>query len=231
MTTIFRRRPGVTGALTGVIAAALLAGCGTPDAADAGSATPAVPATSPAAPPATTSSETTPAASPKTTPTDAPDETAATQPSTGNNAADVSFARQLIPHHLQAVQLAELAQTRAGDPWVRERAEKIRSARDADIRTLKDWLDMWGAEPLPRGHEMPGMYAEAEVEALAKLSGSRFDKKFVTMMIEHDKGAIRLAGTERAKGAFDGAKALATAVATGLGAEVKELKKYLALLK
>ncbi|MBO4271095.1 DUF305 domain-containing protein, partial [Microbispora triticiradicis] len=160
-----------------------------------------------------------------------PAEPGATGAPADHNAADVAFAGRIVPHHLQAIDLATLAQTRAGDPWVRDMASRILSARDTDIRTLKGWLDMWGAEPLPRDHKMPGMQTRAEIDALAKLSGPAFDKRFTTLMIKHDGGAIAIAGVEQKKGAFDGGKALATAISTALSAEVKELKEYLAKLK
>ncbi len=237
MTTTIRRLPvvtaRVTGALTGVLATVLLAGCGTPDPANqAASPSPAVPA---AASPAATSEAATEApltAGPDETGADetGADETGAADQSGGRNAADVTFARQMIPHHLQALEMARLAETRAGDPWVREFAAKVATARDTDMRTFRDWLDMWGAEPLPRDHAMPGTQTRAEIEALAKLNGPQFDRKYVTLMIEHDNGAIKLARAEQAEGAFEGAKALAVATTTALGAEVKELKKYRALL-
>ncbi|NJP24883.1 MULTISPECIES: DUF305 domain-containing protein [unclassified Microbispora] len=235
MTTTIRRLPAVTirvtGALTGMLTAALLAGCGTPDLAGE-AASPAPVGQAAASPPATP--ETTPTPSPDATDTSeaaaAPDETDAAQQPGGSKAADVAFARKMVPHHLQALEMARIAQTRAGDPWVGQFAAKVATARDADIRTFKGWLDMWGAEPLPRDHAMPGTQTRAEIEALAKLNGPSFDRKYVTLMIEHDNGAIKLARAEQADGSFDGAKALATATVTALGAEVKELKKYRDLL-
>ncbi|WP_432870655.1 DUF305 domain-containing protein [Microbispora rosea] len=241
MTTTLRRLPAatgrVTGALTGMLAAALLAGCGTPDL--TGEAPSPAPVGQAAASSATTpDTELTPEATPSAESTGTseaadnptPDETGTAQPSGGSKAADVAFARQMVPHHLQALEMARLAQTRAGDPWVGQFAAKVATARDTDIRTFKGWLDMWGAEPLPRDHAMPGTQTRAEIEALAKLSGPSFDQKYVALMIKHDNGAIKLARTEQAEGAFEGAKALAVATATSLGAEVKELKKYQALL-
>ncbi|GAB3160273.1 DUF305 domain-containing protein [Microbispora hainanensis] len=243
MTTTIRRLPAatvrVTGTLTGVLAAALLAGCGTPDlAGEAASPAPVgQAAASPAATPETTpTTETATEATPSPDATETseaaatPDETGAAQQPGGSKAADVAFARKMVPHHLQALEMARLAQTRAGDPWVGQFAAKVATARDTDIRTFKGWLDMWGAEPLPRDHAMPGTQTRAEIEALAKLNGPSFDRKYVTLMIEHDNGAIKLARTEQADGSFDGAKALATATVTALGAEVKELKKYRDLL-
>ncbi|TQS25839.1 DUF305 domain-containing protein [Microbispora sp. KK1-11] len=217
-----------------MLATALLAGCGAPDLAG-GAASPAPVAASPAttveAPPASEAPPSPEATqSPESAPSATPDETGAAKPPAGATAADVAFARQMVPHHLQAAEMARLAQTHAGDPWVREFAAKVAAARDTDMRTFKGWLDMWGAEPLPPDHAMPGTQTRAEIEALAKLNGPSFDRKYVTLMIEHDNGAIKLARAEQADGAFEGAKALAVATATSLGAEVKELKKYRALL-
>ncbi|MFI7030707.1 DUF305 domain-containing protein [Microbispora rosea] len=241
MTTTLRRLPAatgrVTGALTGMLAAALLAGCGTPDL-TGGAPSPAPVGQAAASSATTPGTELTPEATPSAEATGTseaadnptPDETGTAQPSGGSKAADVAFARQMVPHHLQALEMARLAQTRAGDPWVGQFAAKVATARDTDIRTFKGWLDMWGAEPLPRDHAMPGAQTRAEIEALAKLSGPSFDQKYVALMIKHDNGAIKLARTEQAEGAFEGAKALAVATTTSLGAEVKELKKYQALL-
>ncbi|WP_169950355.1 DUF305 domain-containing protein [Microbispora sp. H11081] len=237
MTTTIHRLTAVTaratGALSGVLATVLLAGCGAPDPANrAGSPSPAVPAVaeSAAEPAATPDAALTSQAAPETPPTAAPDETGPAEGSDGRNAADVTFARKMVPHHLQALEMARLAETRAGDPWVREFAAKVATARDTDMRTFRDWLDMWGEEPLPRDHAMPGMLTRAEIEALAKLDGPRFDRKYVTLMIEHDNGAIKLARAEQAEGVFAGARALAVATTTALSAEVEELKKYRTLL-
>lgn len=44
------------------------------------------------------------------------------------NDADVTFARTMIPHHEQAIEMAELAADRASSPEVRELAEEIEAA-------------------------------------------------------------------------------------------------------
>ncbi|WP_230984848.1 DUF305 domain-containing protein [Microbispora oryzae] len=149
----------------------------------------------------------------------------------GPNAADVSFARKMIPHHLQALDMASLARTNAGDQWVRDLASRLAETRDAQVRELKGWLDAWGEEPLPRDQPMPGMQSAAKIAALAKASGGAFDRMFITMMIEHHKGAVALARSERNGGAFDGTKAMADSIATTGAAEIAEMKAYLAKLK
>ena len=44
---------------------------------------------------------------------------AASSPATSHNAADVMFTQTMIPHHEQAIVMAELAATRAGSPTVK----------------------------------------------------------------------------------------------------------------
>ncbi|WP_067174401.1 DUF305 domain-containing protein [Microtetraspora niveoalba] len=221
-------------AATSAVVLTLLAGC-------SGSGTDAA-APSPSASVAASDSATAaPSESPAETPTEAPAETPSATDDTpaspdpagaaGHNDADVSFAKMMIPHHLQAIDMAGLARTQAGDQWIRDLAAKITEAQDPEIRTMKGWLDGWGEEPLPRDHAMPGMSSAAEMDKLAKADGSPFDRLFVTMMIKHHTGAIKMAEEERASGAFAEAKAMAETIVATQKAEIKEMKAYLAKLK
>ncbi|MCC5574171.1 DUF305 domain-containing protein [Microtetraspora sp. AC03309] len=211
---------------TGTVVLTLLAGCSTSGTDSAGP--------SPSAPVTASASEAgTASAAPSETPT-TPEEPSASPTATeaaGHNDADVSFAKMMIPHHLQAIDMAGLARTQAGDQWIRDLAAKIVDAQDPEIRTIKGWLDGWGEEPHPRDHAMPGMLSEAEIGKLAKADGSAFDRLFVTMMIKHHQGAIKMAEEERASGAFAEATALADTIVTTQAAEIKEMKAYLAKLK
>jgi len=67
-----------------------------------------------------------------------------TDPGAAHNEADVTFAQQMIPHHQQAVEMARLAQTRAGDREVQDLAADIEAAQDPEIETMTGWLDSWG---------------------------------------------------------------------------------------
>ncbi|MEO3773999.1 DUF305 domain-containing protein [Micromonospora sp. B9E7] len=76
----------------------------------------------------------------------------------GHNAADVMFAQMMIPHHQQAVAMADLAATRAADPQVKQLAAQIKDAQAPEIATMSGWLTAWGT-PTPSGAPttMPGM--------------------------------------------------------------------------
>ncbi|MEV4185998.1 DUF305 domain-containing protein, partial [Streptosporangium canum] len=153
------------------------------------------------------------------------------QPSASFNDADVAFAQMMIPHHEQAVEMAELAESRAGDPEVKELAAKIKVAQDPEIATMNGWLSAWGRPAAPEGghggHDMPGMMTGEDMAKLREAKGAEFDRMFAKLMIAHHKGAIEMARTEQAQGSNPEAKALARNIETTQQAEVEQLQGLL----
>ncbi|MEE1755480.1 DUF305 domain-containing protein [Streptomyces sp. SP18CS02] len=156
----------------------------------------------------------------------------------GHNAADVSFAQGMIPHHRQAVEMAELAKTRAASAEVEKLASEIEKAQEPEIRTLSGWLTAWG-EDVPggspdgreggehAGHAMSGMMAPGEMDELEKSSGTAFDTAFLRMMVKHHEGAVEMARTEQAQGAHRPAKDMAGAIVTSQSAEITRMNQLL----
>ncbi|GAA1023476.1 hypothetical protein Aple_095580 [Acrocarpospora pleiomorpha] len=181
----------------------------------------AVASPSPSPVPSASPEASSPAAEPSAVPT----------PEKGYNDADVTFAASMIPHHLQALDLTQLAGTRAHDMWVRDLAGRVRSQREPEIRVLKGLLDTWGEQPLPRDQKLPGGVTQAKMTELAAASGAAFDRMFITLMIDHHEGTLALARSEQEQGAHADAKALAGGILVTQEAELKEMKKYLSQLK
>ncbi|MFG1697190.1 DUF305 domain-containing protein [Nonomuraea sp. NPDC049309] len=159
--------------------------------------------------------------------------TASAQPSADFNDADVMFAQMMIPHHQQAVEMAELAETRASDKEIKELAAKIKAAQDPEIQTMQGWLTAWG-KPMPSegmdhgmGHDMAGMMSEEDMTKLEEAKGAAFDRQFVDMMIAHHNGAIEMARTEQSQGSNPEAKELAKTIETAQQAEVEQMQKIL----
>ncbi|MEW2286845.1 DUF305 domain-containing protein [Streptomyces sp. NPDC047841] len=155
---------------------------------------------------------------------------------TAHNAQDVSFAQGMIPHHRQALEMAKLAGGRASSARVKDLASRIEKAQDPEIRTMTGWLTSWGKQvPMAgmdhSGHsgmsDMPGMMSEADMTALEKATGKDFDTKFLSMMVDHHKGAVEMATTEKEKGRYGPAKAMADAIVTAQNAEIKEMRQLL----
>ncbi|MET9832164.1 DUF305 domain-containing protein [Streptomyces sp. NPDC006385] len=159
-----------------------------------------------------------------------------------HNDQDVAFAQGMIPHHQQAVQMAEMAADRASSAAVKDLAARIRKAQDPEIETMSGWLTSWG-EDVPSampgmdhsgGHSggsagsgMPGMMDQKDMDRLMKASGKTFDTMFLTMMVEHHEGAVEMAATEKEKGQYGPATELADAVITAQTAEIREMNKLL----
>ncbi|MEW1646493.1 DUF305 domain-containing protein [Streptomyces sp. NPDC091219] len=153
----------------------------------------------------------------------------------GHNAADVSFSKEMIQHHRQAVEMAGLAADHASSAQVKSLASKIEGAQQPEIRTMSGWLTSWGEE-VPQdmsgmGHDMssstPGMMSDADMGRLEKASGAAFDTLFLAMMVDHHKGAVAMARSEKANGAYDPAVGLAADVITTQSAEIKRMDTML----
>ncbi|MFI6905083.1 DUF305 domain-containing protein [Nonomuraea sp. NPDC050394] len=145
------------------------------------------------------------------------------------NDADVMFAQMMIPHHRQAVEMADLAPGRAADKEIKDLAAKIKAAQDPEIQTMRGWLQEWG-KPLPTGgmdHAMPGIMSEEDMKKLAAAKGAAFDRMFAKLMIAHHNGAIDMARTEVRQGADPEAKELAKAIETAQQAEVAQMRALL----
>ncbi|MEU7899574.1 DUF305 domain-containing protein [Nonomuraea sp. NPDC049152] len=145
------------------------------------------------------------------------------------NEADVTFARMMIPHHRQAVEMAGLAGTRAVDPEIKELAAQIKAAQDPEIKIMTDWLRAWD-RPVPSGgmgHSMPGIMSEEQMKELEEAKGAAFDRRFAELMIAHHEGAIEMARTEKATGADPVVKELAETIETAQRAEVGRLRRFL----
>jgi len=80
----------------------------------------------------------------------------AAPPAKGPSEADVKFMQDMIMHHGQAVEMTELAKTRAANPDVKAMASKIDLSQGDEIRWMKQWLAERGYPEAPAGG-MAGM--------------------------------------------------------------------------
>jgi uncharacterized protein (DUF305 family) len=75
--------------------------------------------------------------------------------------------------------------------------------------------------------DMPGMMDDQQMNEMMGASGHAFDAIFLTMMIKHHLGAVEMARTEQAQGAYGPAKALAGDIITAQTAEIAQMRKML----
>ncbi len=142
------------------------------------------------------------------------------------NAADVTFAQQMIPHHEQAVEMATVALANTTNPQILALATSIKGAQQPEIATMTAWLTTWG-QPQP-GSSMDdmgmGMMSAADMTSLGAANGSNFDTMFLDMMIRHHTGAIDMAQKVQKDGKSPEVKALAGGIIEAQRTEITTMK-------
>ncbi len=147
------------------------------------------------------------------------------------NDQDVMFAQMMIPHHAQAVEMAEMVLAKdAVDPQVTELAGKIRDAQEPEIDLMTSWLESWGQStdaPGHGGHGMNGMMSEEDMRALEGATGDEGARLFVDQMIAHHLGAVEMAEAEIEHGQNPDATELAQKIVKDQRAEIDLMNSML----
>ena len=148
------------------------------------------------------------------------------------------FATGMIPHHEQAVEMADIVLAKDGiDERVIELAQQIKAAQDPEIETMKGWLTDWGVtyedsgmggmEGMDHGD---GMMSESDMVQLDDANGLEASRLFLEQMIVHHEGAIMMAQLEIDNGDNPDAVDLADAIVRGQSTEVATMQDILGTL-
>ena len=111
-------------------------------------------------------------------------------------AADVHFMQGMIAHHAQAIFMSRLAAAQGANPRVLKFATKIDQSQMAEIRLMQDWLRA-NAQMAPDTSSyhhvmMAGMLTAEQIAQLEAARGAEFDTHFLTFMIQHHEGALKM---------------------------------------
>ena len=152
-----------------------------------------------------------------------------------HNQADMMFAHHMIPHHQQAIEMSDMLLDKQGiDPRVVDLAQQIKAAQGPEIETMKGWLTQWGMSgsmPAMNGmNGMDGMMSSADMDALHNAQGVAAAKLYLTQMITHHQGAIKMAQSEITDGQNAAAVALARSIVTDQQREIDTMNQILATL-
>ncbi len=150
-------------------------------------------------------------------------------------AGEAMFAQMMIPHHEQAVVMAELAETRAEDAQIRALAGEIKATQQPEIDLMESWLTEWGvsrmsgdeAMMMHGGHGMSGMLTDEQLAELGNSEGAAFDLLFAEFMIMHHVGAIDMARDVLMSGSDERVLALAREIIVVQETEILRLQAFL----
>ena len=110
--------------------------------------------------------------------------------------ADVEFMQGMIAHHAQAIVMSRMAETNGANPQVLKLSRKIDQSQVPEILIMQQWLRRYGqfVPDTASWHHMrmEGMLSDDELKAMSEATGVAFDRLFLTGMIKHHAGAIRM---------------------------------------
>lgn len=142
------------------------------------------------------------------------------------NGTDLTFIDEMIAHHEGAIEMAELAQEHGQSRFVKELADDVIEAQQAEITVMQRIRNNLEGrvepEDLAIADDMMGM--NMDIDALA--SADPFDREFVDMMIAHHQGAIRMARAELTAGESEALKQLAQDVDSAQTREIQEMNEF-----
>jgi len=119
----------------------------------------------------------------------------------GNDSAEAGFARDMMVHHAQAVEMAEIVRNRTESTSIRNLAIAIARSQQLEIGQMRGWLQAWGlsttgTDPAmawmghPTEGRMPGMASPEEIDRLRYAPPEEMDILFLQLMIPHHQAAL-----------------------------------------
>jgi uncharacterized protein (DUF305 family) len=169
------------------------------------------------------------------------------EPAPTADSVAAGFSRDMSRHHLQGVEMANLALQRSTDPEVTRLAFDIAETQQNQVGRMQGWLALWGLPPTGgetmawmasgahAGHDaaavdgglMPGMATEEELARLRGLSGTEFDVEFLRLMIRHHQGGREMSEYTAEHAAVPAVAGLAGTIAETQTAEVTTMERML----
>ncbi len=120
------------------------------------------------------------------------------------DSAEAGFARDMMVHHAQAVQMAEIVRDETESEEIRTMAADIALTQQAQIGQMQGWLAVWGLPATgtgpamtwmghPTEGRMPGMASPQELDELQRATSEEADVLFLQLMIPHHEAATPMA--------------------------------------
>ncbi len=165
---------------------------------------------------------------------------------------DQHFIEMMIPHHRDAIAMADLALTRAKRPEVKRLAKTIKQDQAREIQEMRTWYKQWYGKEVPApsmagmgmGQGMMGnpqnqgqgagsgmmgmgqgmMNMKTDLAALKKAPD--FDKEFVRQMIPHHQMAVMMAQMVSRRATRPEIRTLAQSIIKSQNAEIVQMQGW-----
>jgi uncharacterized protein (DUF305 family) len=151
---------------------------------------------------------------------------------------DRHFIERMIPHHQSAVEMVDLALSRAKHPELKQLAANIKAAQTQEIKNMQDWYKQWYGVAVPTvskgGMDMMGMsrgmpmhsgMMGMQTDLTALKNASNFDRVFMEQMIPHHQMAVMMSGMPL-NSTHPELRSLAQAIIKSQTAEINQMQQW-----
>ncbi|MBH8551301.1 DUF305 domain-containing protein [Nostocaceae cyanobacterium CENA357] len=160
------------------------------------------------------------------------------------------FITMMIPHHQQAVEMANLALTRAKHPEIKKLAQVIKTDQAREIQQMQTWYKAWYGKEVPvttmNDQEMMAMHQRMNqqmnsgmmkmpmnrnmrgmnIDLAALKNAPDFDKEFIRQMIPHHRMAVMMSQMATNKAAKPEIRNLAQSIVKTQTAEINQMQQW-----
>ena len=151
---------------------------------------------------------------------------------------DQQFIDMMVPHHMMAVAMAQMAIMHATHPELKQLANNIIAAQNDEITQMKAWRKAWfGSDQTPDMDQMPMLAGMPDSDMMAMMhmmqdmqalpTANPFDKVFMQLMIPHHQSAVDAAKIALVQGQHPEVKTLASSIISDQQKEIAAMQGWL----
>jgi uncharacterized protein (DUF305 family) len=145
----------------------------------------------------------------------------------GDTSMDTMFIDSMIPHHQMAIDMSQMALDQAEHEELRQMAQQIIDAQQAEIDQMQMWRAEWYPDLAPTGGMpmMEGMPSQQDM-MLNTDESLPFDLRFIDAMIPHHQAAVMMAQQILGKAEHDEIEAMAQEIIDKQQEEIAQLQEW-----
>ena len=133
---------------------------------------------------------------------------------------DRHFIEQMVPHHKDAIMMADMAVSRAQHQEIKTLANDIKRSQSAEIEQMKSWYQDWFGVKVPE--EMMG----DDTDMMSLKNASNFDQAFIEEMTSHHQMAVMMGNMLLSSTNRPEMKKLAEDIISAQTKEINEMRQW-----
>jgi uncharacterized protein (DUF305 family) len=153
-----------------------------------------------------------------------------------SNNVDQHFIEQMIPHHEDAITMANIALDKAEHREIKDLSQNIIKSQTGEINKMESWYKDWFGKDVPNttaeaGHSMgsemmQGNMTDSNMDISSLESAQPFDKAFIEQMISHHQMAVMMAQMMERATVRPEMKDLAQDIIGAQNKEIEQMKNW-----